>query len=86
MSNALDCFVCGRGLQNVMDDVQNQPNDAVCFVAYGQYGSGVFDPMDRSWLEINICDQCLVDGRSRVLHGKDPVVPRPPSIYQEWTP
>jgi len=68
----LDCIVCGKRLPNVMDDVENQPYDATSFTTYGHYGSTVFDPMDGTFLEINICDEDLKEAskKSRVLMGQ----------------
>lgn len=68
MKLPVDCFCCGKVLTNATpSDNVNQPNDAVCFLAPGQYGSTVFDPMDGSSLEINICDECLQTHKERVI-------------------
>lgn len=69
MVATLRCFKCSKVLKPVWDgnDV-NQPNDGVCFETHGNYGSTVFDENDGAKLEINICDQCLIDGRADVLH------------------
>jgi hypothetical protein len=57
---ALNCFRCDKLLENVWDHVENQPYDGTTFITRGHYGSTFFDPMDHnSWLEINICDECL---------------------------
>lgn len=57
------CIVCGTKLGNVFgDDIpcpHNQPSDGLAFSTRGHYGSTVFDPMDGSSLEINVCDPCL---------------------------
>ena len=53
----MNCFKCEKELQS-LDTYQ--PDRAVTFAAEGQYGSTVFDPMDGSFLEIHICDDCLV--------------------------
>lgn len=55
------CLVCGKPLQPVFpdSDVVNQPNGATAFWTAGHYGSTVFDRMDGSTLNINICDDCL---------------------------
>jgi hypothetical protein len=52
----MNCFKCEKELTSFQP---NQPYDAVSFTSYGQYGSQVFDPMDHSFLEIHICDDCL---------------------------
>ncbi len=75
MTEALSCAVCGSDLKNVYDGAVNQPSEGVTFRARGQYGSTVFDPMDGSFLEINVCDPCvrgLAQG-GLVLHGRDRV-------------
>jgi len=56
---ALSCIVCDKGLSNVFPDVENQPSGGVHFSSYGNYGSTVFDEVDGSYLEINICDDCM---------------------------
>jgi hypothetical protein len=75
---ALPCIVCGAQLRNVVDDVENQPDGGTAFITHGHYGSTVFDPMNGEYLEINVCDQCLVaaGAKERVLSGRDrrPVV------------
>lgn len=70
--DALPCIVCGQALQNVIDDAQNQPNDGLAFTTNGHYGSTVFDPMDGTAIEINVCDDCIrVAGREgRVLWSR----------------
>lgn len=54
------CFSCGKKLEPVWDDLPDswQASGAARFVSYGQYGSE-FDPMDGSFLAINICDECI---------------------------
>jgi hypothetical protein len=62
----LPCIICDKELDAVAPEFQtNQPYDAVSFIAYGQYGSTVFDPCDGrgTYLEVNICDECLIKKR-----------------------
>lgn len=68
----LKCIVCGKTLCNVDSDVENQPYDGTAFTSYGHYGSTVFDPMDGTFLEINICDEDLkkASKNSQVLMGQ----------------
>jgi len=63
-----------------------QPDDAVWFSAYGQYGSTVFDPCDGSQLRINVCDQCLAERSELVWHER--YVDQPPlAVFsQPWLP
>jgi hypothetical protein len=75
----LSCFKCGKTLENATrtsDGLamnQNQPSEGLAFMSHGAYGSTVFDPMDGHFLEINICDLCLLkaipDGTIAI--GKD---------------
>lgn len=79
----LPCMVCDKELESAVGDSErNQPYEATTFVAYGQYGSTVFDPFDtdqvRRFLEVNICDECLTRKAKagHVLHAV--TVPTPP--------
>jgi hypothetical protein len=67
------CLVCGSALEPVSPECENQPHYATVFSARGQYGSTVFDPMDGSYLELNVCDRCLLEAaaRGQVLWGRD---------------
>lgn len=70
----LPCIVCERTLGSALPerfDGANQPYAGTVFYAYGQYGSTIFDPMDETFLEVNICDDCL-DKKARrgfILRG-----------------
>lgn len=66
---------------------ENQPHAGTTFIARGQYGSTVFDPESlsgREFLEINICDACMLEGSAQgtVLHGVTPVPLR--NDYVPW--
>ncbi len=52
------CIACHGHMQN-LDEEGNQPKDGLEFISYGHYGSTVFDPMNGSYLVINLCDDCL---------------------------
>lgn len=67
----LPCIVCKRALEAVGSGSQNHAGDANEFRAHGQYGSRIFDPMDGTYLAINICDDCVTQaaGDGRLLHG-----------------
>lgn len=70
---ALPCIACGTALRNVdPHEIENQPEEGVAFSSPGHYGSTVFDPMDGTFLEINVCDPCLVKAgeQGRVLSGR----------------
>lgn len=60
-TDALPCIVCAGLLENVFDDVRNQPANGTAFGSTGHYGSTVLDsfPGHEEFMEINICDRCL---------------------------
>lgn len=70
--NALPCIACGQHLDGC--SVPNQPLDGLAFSSRGAYGTTVFDPMDGSALEVNVCDGCL---KAASLQGR--VLRYPPS-------
>lgn len=83
MSKTLPCFKCDKILEPVMPDSdRNQPYNATRFETHGQYGSSVFDENDGSLLEINICDECLVKSKDKVLH-KEGI---PKRMWKPWIP
>lgn len=62
------CIVCGQKLKDVFGGspvYANQPGEGLAFTTHGHYGSTVFDPMDGSSLEINICDPCVEKAMER---------------------
>lgn len=56
MTEPLYCARCDKPLDDLHDF---QPNDGLCFTAYGHYGSTLFDPLDGSYMQIVVCDECL---------------------------
>jgi hypothetical protein len=72
----MDCIVCKKPLENVFPDKKdlNQPDEGCAFFSAGHYGSRVFDPIDGSGIEINVCDPCLDEAwaAGRVLHHRRP--------------
>lgn len=65
-----NCIVCQSEVDNwdiayPKDATQVHPIGGTVFRTYGHYGSTVFDPMDASYLEIVVCDECL---NSRLAH------------------
>jgi hypothetical protein len=54
------CIVCGYQPDTAYNGCDiNQPYKATAFLTQGHYGSTFFDPMDGSYIEINVCDECL---------------------------
>jgi len=70
---ALPCVVCGAAVENMDDTYANSPYAATAFVTHGHYGSTIFDPMNGSYLELNVCDVCVrrLAGEGKVLLGQD---------------
>ncbi len=77
----LPCFVCRKELWNIFNG-HNQPDNSCTFNSHGHYGSTVFDEMDGSQLEINVCDECLKAGRERGAIGYWPG--HPPRAMKPW--
>ena len=69
-NKVLPCIVCDKPLKPIETDIMNIPDDSNVFRTYGQYGSTVFDPMDGTFLEINICDECVKKKKDSILVGK----------------
>jgi hypothetical protein len=71
----LPCIRCDKLLEPVdPEHMPLQPDCGVMFSASGNYGSEVFDPMDRTHLEINLCDECVIIARDqgRLLRKRRP--------------
>lgn len=88
----LPCIRCWKELESAIpdevDDEANQPYAGTAFTTRGHYGSTVFDPMDQwSFLELNICDDCLraAAKKGHVLLGLKEPAPRSVK-YQPWDP
>lgn len=62
----MNCIVCKKPLVNTGPSPceDNQPSGGTAFHSSGHYGSTAFDPMDGTYLEINICDPCLIQAGS----------------------
>jgi hypothetical protein len=86
----LNCFKCNKELEPAVKDnpfKENQPYGGTVFTSHGHYGSTVFDPpgLDGSrFLEITICDECLVENKKQVLHCLYTPVPGNYE-YAQWT-
>lgn len=55
----LPCFTCGKILENVCVDSDNQPHAGTEFRTEGHYGSTFWDSFDGEELVLNVCDDCL---------------------------
>jgi hypothetical protein len=94
-NNPLACIVCDRLLEHamspgtlpngtVLEETTNQPYGGTVFYSHGQYGSTVFDETTGAFLEITVCDKCLVKAgkEGKVLHGV--TISRPETAYEPW--
>jgi hypothetical protein len=63
----LFCIRCEKQLENIMEGRGVQPVDGLAFHSHGHYGTGIFDPMDGSYIEIVVCDECLEVSKA---HGR----------------
>jgi len=65
------CFFCNKEIySNIGDDnvTVNEIAGGLCFCAYGNYGSTVFDPIENDeFLRIIICDECVQQGSWRKI-------------------
>lgn len=83
----LPCIVCGFQPEAV-GGTGYQPVSALMFSAgSGHYGSGVWDTMS-GWrsLEINVCDNCLLERKDRVAVAVTPPFTRPDPEFVRWDP
>ena len=65
------CIVCGYEPDTAFHGcTSNQPYKATTFLSRGHYGSTFFDPMDGTYIEINVCDVCLERAKSdkKIVH------------------
>ena len=61
----LPCIVCGYQPESAFNGCTVNPlHKATAFNTQGHYGSTFFDPMDGSYLEINVCDECLTKAKT----------------------
>lgn len=67
------CFVCGYFVKPHLPPSKDKNygmmwGDGLFFRATGNFGSTIFDPMDDQFLEIIICDACVVDRQASLRH------------------
>ena len=81
------CVACEKELEEVMPGVGLQPHHGVVSHVYGNYGSGVWDPIDSpEYLLFVLCDECLTKAGQKgyVLRGRK--VRAPEDDLQLWRP
>jgi hypothetical protein len=66
----LPCFKCGKILENVFVECDNQPYSGTEFRTEGHYGSTFWDSFDGEDLVLNICDDCLREYSKRLGQQK----------------
>lgn len=71
--NKIACIVCDKELDNLEyttrsngTKVEVHPMDGLHFRTYGHYGSTIFDPMDGVYLDLAICDVCIMKNLDKV--------------------
>lgn len=84
-SSPTPCVSCGRDLEPVFkspspdQEPYVQPSRAITLTSPGSYGSEVFDPVDESFVMLNICDGCLqraLTAHSAVIYRSIPAPSR----------
>lgn len=64
---ALDCIVCDKALRNDGGHATNQPAYGLAWTTHGHWPSSLFDSMGRGFLEISICDDCMIAKASKQI-------------------
>lgn len=80
----LPCLLCRKELESIVKPGP-QPAGAVMFTSPGTFGSGVFDDIDGSRLQINICDECLISNHDLVWYTQERKVTKILKSYP-WVP
>lgn len=91
----LSCIRCGKTLTTDSPPGWSEDgplNDGLLFIAYGNYGSTVFDPQGNGdeYLVVVLCDGCAVSeaARQNVMHIRKsrPLPPPKPRYHGPWIP
>lgn len=81
------CVICGKKLEPAFPiSPDTQPSNGLTFIARGNYGSTVYDPVgSHEFLELTICDDCLRERKNRIFLVH--TIPQTPLYnYEEWEP
>jgi hypothetical protein len=84
--NEPPCLICHKPCEPAYADSRvNEPINATVFCTNGHYGSE-FDPMDGSFLMLNIHDECLnlAARAGLILHATPVPVPEPEPLIERW--
>lgn len=92
MEKLLPCLICGSEFDPafgpaIVASTVTEPSEGTTFISHGNYGSTVFDPTPTSVLSlrVNICDQCLLKHKDRILIVR--AIPVAPIVqYKFWDP
>src|ERR1700730_6816017 len=87
MDNTLPCIICDKKLKAVEKDLEdnNQPHVANVFFSNGHYGATIFDPNDQTYLEINICTDCLrIAAKKNKIYHVEPKHIKRENVYRLW--
>lgn len=79
------CVICEMPTTQAFEG-SNQPMGGTAFTSGGHYGS-MFDPDNGDFLELNICNSCLISIRAKrfVLMGTRHRPTRVEITYSDWT-
>lgn len=85
MTETAICISCKKQMKNLQFGQGFQPIDGLAFSTRGHYGSGYFDPMDGSYLELCVCDECVegLEKQGAVLRGEAPSSPSSGGLNME---
>lgn len=84
MPGPLPCIICQT---MPLKDNFTILHGVVEFRASGNYGSTVYDPIgERTYLMLNICDNCVKELSRKGLIQEATVLPKPPKVtVKQWT-
>ena len=77
----LRCIACDKELTNSVPNIGHQPDNGLSFHTHGHYGSTVFDPMDGSYIQIAVCDECLTKAFERGIVRQSQPDPNSPYAW-----
>lgn len=74
LHSPLPCLVCNKdlGWGDYQPPSDTSPFKGLTFKASGGYGSYVFDPESDVWLELNICDECVLSHKDLICLARAP--------------
>lgn len=82
------CLVCEKELELIWGESEPGHYYGTHFIAFGNYGSGVFDPIDgdvATALVAVVCDSCMVAKKDMICF-RQTIHSNPVISYQPWCP